>query len=108
MRGYDQDESEWLLDSNYYKDYENRYIKENRGIEKNLKFFWRSNDYNNLQDALNKSIIVAQDDWWSVKRKEVKEAELIGLEHGKKKADPVTCEGSCQGQRENYKLKLMS
>ncbi|WP_084676082.1 DivIVA domain-containing protein [Carnobacterium funditum] len=82
MRGYDQDEVNDYLDQ-IIKDYE-MVLKENRELEKNLKFSEEKvTHYNNLQDALNKSIIVAQDAADRLKENAVKEAELIGLEAGK-------------------------
>ncbi|MCA9765845.1 MAG: DivIVA domain-containing protein [Carnobacterium sp.] len=82
MRGYDQDEVNDYLDQ-IIKDYE-MVLKENRELEKNLKFSEEKvTHYNNLQDALNKSIIVAQDAADRLKENSVKEAELIGLEAGK-------------------------
>lgn len=82
MRGYDQDEVNDYLDQ-IIKDYE-MVLKENRELEKNLKFSEEKvTHYNNLQDALNKSIIVAQDAADRLKENSVKEAELIHLEAGK-------------------------
>jgi cell division initiation protein len=82
MRGYDQDEVNYYLDQ-IIKDYE-MVLKENRELEKNLKFSEEKvTHYNNLQDALNKSIIVAQDAADRLKENSVKEAELINLEAGK-------------------------
>lgn len=82
MRGYDQDEVNDYLDQ-IIKDYE-MVLKENRELEKNLKFSEEKvTHYNNLQDALNKSIIVAQDAADRLKENSVKEAELINLEAGK-------------------------
>ena len=82
MRGYDQDEVNDYLDQ-IIKDYE-IVLKENRELEKNLKFSEEKvTHYNNLQDALNKSIIVAQDAADRLKENSVKEAELINLEAGK-------------------------
>lgn len=79
MRGYDQDEVNDYLDQ-IIKDYE-MVLKENRELEKNLKFSEEKvTHYNNLQDALNKSIIVAQDAADRLKENSIKEAELIGLE----------------------------
>lgn len=82
MRGYDQDEVNDYLDQ-IIKDYE-IVLKENRELEKNLKFSEEKvTHYNNLQDALNKSIIVAQEAADRLKEDSVKEAELINLEAGK-------------------------
>lgn len=97
MRGYDQDEVNDYLDQ-IIKDYE-MVLKENRELEKNLKFSEEKvTHFNNLQDALNKSIIVAQDAADRLKENAVKEAELIGLEAGKN-ADRLLDEAVAKAKR---------
>lgn len=97
MRGYDQDEVNDYLDQ-IIKDYE-MVLKENRELEKNLKFSEEKvSHFNNLQDALNKSIIVAQDAADRLKENAVKEAELIGLEAGKN-ADRLLDEAVAKAKR---------
>lgn len=97
MRGYDQDEVNDYLDQ-IIKDYE-MVLKEKRELEKNLKFSEEKvSHFNNLQDALNKSIIVAQDAADRLKENAVKEAELIGLEAGKN-ADRLLDEAVAKAKR---------
>lgn len=97
MRGYDQDEVNDYLDQ-IIKDYE-MVLKENRELEKNLKFSEEKvTHYNNLQDALNKSIIVAQDAADRLKENAAKEAELIRLE-AEKNADRLLDEAVVKAKK---------
>lgn len=97
MRGYDQDEVNDYLDQ-IIKDYE-MVLKENRELEKNLKFSEEKvTHYNNLQDALNKSIIVAQDAADRLKENAAKEAELISLE-AEKNADRLLDEAVAKAKK---------
>ena len=85
MRGYDQDQVNDYLDQ-IIKDYE-MVLKEKRELEKNLQFSEEKvGHFNNLQDALNKSIIVAQDAADRLKENAAKEANIIRLE-AEKNAD---------------------
>lgn len=97
MRGYDQDEVNDYLDQ-IIKDYE-MVLKENRELEKKLKFSEEKvTHYNNLQDALNKSIIVAQDAADRLKENAAKEAELIRLE-AEKNADRLLDEAVVKAKK---------
>ena len=85
MRGYDQDQVNDYLDQ-IIKDYE-MVLKDKRELEKQLQFSEEKvGHFNNLQDALNKSIIVAQDAADRLKENSIKEANIIGLE-AEKNAD---------------------
>ena len=76
MRGYDQDEVNDFLDQ-IIRDYET-ILKDKKELEKKLKFSEEKVEhYNNLQDSLNKSIIVAQEAADRLKENSDKEAVII-------------------------------
>jgi cell division initiation protein len=76
MRGYNQDDVDDFLDQ-VTKDYEDA-IQKNRELEKSLKHAEEKLQYfNELKDALNQSIIVAQDTADKVKTSANKESEVI-------------------------------
>lgn len=76
MRGYNQDEVDDFLDM-IVRDYEEA-VQRNRELEKSLKHAEEKLEYfNELKDALNQSIIVAQDTADKVKTSASKESEVI-------------------------------
>lgn len=76
MRGYNQDEVDDFLDQ-VTKDYEDS-LQKVRELEKSLKHAEEKLQYfNELKDALNQSIIVAQDTADKVKSSATKESEVI-------------------------------
>ncbi|AIM24780.1 DivIVA domain-containing protein [Melissococcus plutonius] len=76
MRGYNQDEVDDFLDQ-ITKDYE-ELQQRNKEIEKSLKHSEEKLQYfNELKDALNQSIIVAQDTADKVKDSATKESDMI-------------------------------
>jgi cell division initiation protein len=76
MRGYDKDEVDDFLDQ-VTNDYEDA-LQKNRELEKSLKHAEEKLQYfNELKDALNQSIIVAQDTADKVKTSANKESEMI-------------------------------
>lgn len=76
MRGYNQDEVDDFLDQ-VNKDYEDS-LQKVRELEKSLKHAEEKLQYfNELKDALNQSIIVAQDTADKVKSSATKESEVI-------------------------------
>lgn len=76
MRGYEQDEVNDFLDQ-IIRDYET-ILKDKKELEKNLKFAEEKVEhYNNLQDSLNKSILVAQEAADRLKENADKEAAII-------------------------------
>lgn len=76
MRGYNQDDVDDFLDQ-VTKDYEDS-LQKNRELEKSLKHAEEKLQYfNELKDALNQSIIVAQDTADKVKTSANKESEVI-------------------------------
>lgn len=76
MRGYNQDEVDDFLDM-IVRDYEES-IAKNRELEKSLKHAEEKLEYfNELKEALNQSIVVAQDTADKVKSSASKESEVI-------------------------------
>ena len=76
MRGYNQDDVDDFLDQ-VTRDYEDA-LPKNRELEKSLKHAEEKLQYfNELKDALNQSIIVAQDTADKVKSSANKESEMI-------------------------------
>ncbi|MBT2732814.1 DivIVA domain-containing protein [Carnobacterium sp. ISL-102] len=97
MRGYDQDQVNDYLDQ-IIKDYE-MVLKDKRELEKQLQFSEEKvGHFNNLQDALNKSIIVAQDAADRLKENAIKEANIIGLE-AEKNADRLLDEAVSKAKK---------
>ncbi|WP_277630287.1 DivIVA domain-containing protein [Atopococcus tabaci] len=76
MRGYDQDEVNDYMEQ-IIKAYE-LLIKDKKDLEKRLEFAEEKLDhYENMQEALNKSIIVAQEAADRLKENTEKEAEMV-------------------------------
>ena len=76
MRGYNQDDVDDFLDQ-VTRDYEDA-LQKNRELEKSLKHAEEKlQQFNELKDALNQSIIVAQDTADKVKSSANKESEMI-------------------------------
>lgn len=76
FKGYNQDEVDDFLDQ-VTKDYEDA-VQKNREMEKSLKHAEEKLEYfNELKDALNQSIIIAQDTADKVKTSANKESEVI-------------------------------
>ena len=87
MRGYNQDEVDDFLDL-VVRDYE-EITQRNRELEKAVKHSEEKLEYfNELKDALNQSIIVAQDTADKVKTSASKESEVI-VTYAQNKADEL-------------------
>ena len=87
MRGYEKDEVDDFLDL-IVRDYEDA-VQKNRELEKALKHAEEKLEYfNELKDALNQSIIVAQDTADKVKTSASKESEVI-VSSAQNKADEM-------------------
>ena len=87
MRGYNQDEVDDFLDL-VFRDYE-EITQRNRELEKAVKHSEEKLEYfNELKDALNQSIIVAQDTADKVKTSASKESEVI-VTSAQNKADEL-------------------
>jgi len=87
FRGYDEDEVNEFLDQ-IIKDYE-MIIREKKELEEKVKDLQeRLAHYNNIEETLNKSIIIAQEAGEDVKRNAQKEAKLI-VREAEKNADRI-------------------
>ena len=87
MRGYEKDEVDDFLDL-IVRDYEDA-VQKNRELEKALKHAEEKLEYfNELKDALNQSIIVAQDTDDKVKTSASKDTEVI-VTSAQNKADEM-------------------
>ncbi|MFV0558453.1 MAG: DivIVA domain-containing protein [Enterococcus sp.] len=96
MRGYNQDEVDDFLDI-LVRDYE-ELVAKNRELEKGLKHAEEKLEYfNELKDALNQSIIVAQDTADKVKTSASKESEVI-VTSAQNKADELVANAEIQAQ----------
>jgi len=87
LRGYDVDEVNEFLDQ-VIKDYE-ALIRENKVLQEKIdKLNEKINHYNNIEESLKKSILVAEQTAEEVKRNANKEAELI-IREAEKNADRI-------------------
>lgn len=92
MRGYDKQQVDDFLD--LMKLEFEQLIKDHKDAEKNLKFAEEKlQHFETLQDALNKSIVVAQDAADRLKENALKEAEIILFE-AEKSADKLLKEAA--------------
>ncbi|WP_122645326.1 DivIVA domain-containing protein [Enterococcus mediterraneensis] len=97
MRGYNQDEVDDFLDI-VVRDYE-ELVQKNREMEKALKHAEEKLEYfNELKDALNQSIIVAQDTADKVKTSASKESEVI-VTSAQNKADEMIANAEKQAHQ---------
>ncbi|WAA10649.1 DivIVA domain-containing protein [Fervidibacillus albus] len=97
FRGYDEDEVNEFLDQ-VIKDYE-MVIREKRNLEDELKGLQeRLGHFNNIEDTLNKSIVVAQEAAEEVKRNAQKEAKLI-IREAEKNADRIVNEALSKARK---------
>ncbi|MBA9024945.1 MULTISPECIES: DivIVA domain-containing protein [Bacillaceae] len=87
FRGYDEDEVNEFLDQ-IIKDYE-LILREKKELEQKLnEVDDRLGHFNNIEETLNKSIIIAQEAAEEVKRNAQKEAKLI-IKEAEKNADRI-------------------
>ena len=97
MRGYEKDEVDDFLDL-IVRDYEDA-VQKNRELEKALKHAEEKLEYfNELKDALNQSIIVAQDTADKVKTSASKESEVI-VTSAQNKADEMVAKAEKRGHQ---------
>ncbi|MFT8320761.1 MAG: DivIVA domain-containing protein [Bacillus sp. (in: firmicutes)] len=97
FRGYDEDEVNEFLDQ-VIKDYEN-IIREKKAMEERLNELTdRIGHYNNIEETLNKSIVVAQEAAEEVKRNAQKEAKLI-IKEAEKNADRIINESLSKARK---------
>lgn len=116
MRGYDKDQVDDFLD--LIKHEFEQLMKDQKDLDKNLKFAEEKlQHFETLQDALNKSIVVAQDAADRLKENARKEAEIILFEAEKsadkmlreaaEKAAEITKEtANVRRESRNFKQKL--
>ncbi|AYW44536.1 DivIVA domain-containing protein [Tetragenococcus koreensis] len=97
MRGYEKDEVDDFLDI-VVRDYE-EIVQRNRELEKSLKHSEEKLEYfNELKDALNQSIVVAQDTADKVKNSANKESEVL-VTSAQNKADELIANAEKQAHQ---------
>ncbi|WP_153124190.1 DivIVA domain-containing protein [Peribacillus tepidiphilus] len=97
FRGYDEDEVNEFLDQ-IIKDYE-LILREKKELEEKLNdVHERLGHFTNIEETLNKSIIVAQEAAEEVKRNAQKEAKLI-IKEAEKNADRIVNEALSKARK---------
>lgn len=97
FRGYDEDEVNEFLDQ-VIKDYE-LVLREKRDLEERLnEMNERLGHFVNIEETLNKSIIIAQEAGEEVKRNAQKEAKLI-IKEAEKNADRIVNESLSKARK---------
>ncbi|PLR97358.1 DivIVA domain-containing protein [Bacillus sp. T33-2] len=97
FRGYDEDEVNEFLDQ-VIKDYE-LIIREKKELEEKLnELNARLGHFTNIEETLNKSIVIAQEAGEEVKRNAQKEAKLI-VKEAEKNADRIINESLSKARK---------
>ncbi|MFD2682903.1 DivIVA domain-containing protein [Bacillus seohaeanensis] len=97
FRGYDEDEVNEFLDQ-IIKDYE-ILIREKKELEEHLNSMnERLGHFTNIEETLNKSIVIAQEAGEEVKRNASKEAKLI-IKEAEKNADRIVNESLSKARK---------
>ncbi len=97
FRGYDEDEVNEFLDQ-VIKDYE-MILREKRELEEKVnELNARLAHFSNIEETLNKSIVVAQEAAEEVKRNAQKEAKLI-IKEAEKNADRIINESLAKARK---------
>lgn len=97
FRGYDEDEVNEFLDQ-VIKDYE-MVIREKRQLEEKVaELTEKLNYFTNIEETLNKSILIAQETAEEVKRNAQKEAKLI-IKEAEKNADRIISEALAKSRK---------
>lgn len=97
FRGYDEDEVNEFLD-NVIKDYE-LIIREKKELEEKLnEMNSRLGHFTNIEETLNKSIVIAQEAGEEVRRNAQKEAKLI-VKEAEKNADRIINESLSKARK---------
>jgi len=97
FRGYDEDEVNEFLDQ-VIKDYE-LIIREKKELEERLNDMnERLTHFSNIEETLNKSIVVAQEAAEELKRNSQKEAKLI-IKEAEKNADRIVNESLSKARK---------
>lgn len=103
FRGYDEDEVNEFLDQ-VIKDYEG-VIKDKRDLEEQVaKLSEKLQHYTNIEDTLNKSIVVAQEAGEELKRNANKEARLI-IKESEKNADRIIDEALSKSRKISFEIE---
>jgi cell division initiation protein len=97
FRGYDEDEVNEFLNQ-VIKDYE-LILREKKDLEEQLESLQeRLNHYSEIEETLNKSIVIAQETAEEVKRNAQKEAKLI-IKEAEKNADRIVNEALSKARK---------
>lgn len=105
FRGYDEDEVNEFLDQ-VIKDYE-MVIREKKELELKVKELTEKlNHFTNIEETLNKSILVAQEAAEDVKRNAQKEAKLI-IKEAEKNADRIINEALAKSHKIAMEIEEM-
>ncbi|WP_019242385.1 MULTISPECIES: DivIVA domain-containing protein [Bacillus] len=97
FRGYDEDEVNEFLEQ-VMKDYE-LVLREKKNLEeKLLNVHEKLGHYNNIEETLNKSILIAQEAAEEVKRNAQKESKLI-IKEAEKNADRIVNESLSKARK---------
>lgn len=96
-RGYDEDEVNEFLEQ-VLKDYEN-VLEENKSLQSDLKQTKEQiTHFNSIEEALQKSILTAQEAAEDVRRNSMKESKLI-IKEAEKNADRIVNEALSRAQK---------
>ncbi|WP_010282617.1 DivIVA domain-containing protein [Bacillus timonensis] len=103
FRGYDEDEVNEFLDQ-VIKDYE-LVIREKKELESKLsELNERLSHFTNIEETLNKSILIAQETAEEVKRNASKEAKLI-IKEAEKNADRIINESLAKSRKISIEIE---
>lgn len=102
FRGYDEDEVNEFLDQ-VIKDYE-LVIREKKELEERaIEHKERLGHFSNIEETLNKSILIAQETAEDVKRNATKEAKLI-VKEAEKNADRIINESLTKARKITFEI----
>lgn len=103
FRGYDEDEVNEFLDQ-VIKDYET-VIREKKELESKLsELNEKLGHFTNIEETLNKSILIAQETAEEVKRNASKEAKLI-IKEAEKNADRIINESLAKSRKISFEIE---
>lgn len=102
-RGYDEDEVNEFLEQ-VLKDYEN-VLEENKSLKSDLKQTKEQiTHFNSIEEALQKSILTAQEAAEDVRRNSMKESKLI-VKEAEKNADRIVNEALSRAQKISVEIE---
>ena len=103
FRGYDEDEVNEFLDQ-VIKDYE-LVIREKKALDEKVKELnEKLSHFSNIEETLNKSILVAQETAEEVKNNATKEAKLI-IKEAEKNADRIINEALTKSRKISHEIE---